>query len=106
MTTPAVVPTTCPDCGRVASHDATCPIAVDIDRTSAADRGFSEDHPGATVYHRAVTPSEVHTLRSAGLIPDVPGQVRGRVRVTNVGPGMRTRNYGDVWYLLDTAGVQ
>jgi hypothetical protein len=92
----------CPDCTAVAAagqltHDLTCPLGLGTDATCDADRRFFEDHPGTRVYWRKPTPFEVAELRFAGICPDAPGQVTGRVQVTNVRPGFRTRSLAGVY---------
>jgi hypothetical protein len=96
----------CPDCtatevDNYLEHDQTCPLGVDIDATCDADRRFFEEHPNTTTFYRPVMASEVADLRRVGVIPDVPGQTVGKVLVTSVAPGLRTRWFGDVMYILD-----
>lgn len=97
---------TCPDCtatevDNYLQHDQTCPLGLDLDRTSDADRRFFEDHPGARNYWREIRPSEVAGLRQAGVIPNVPGKAVGRVRVTNIADGIRVRGFEKILYQLD-----
>lgn len=97
---------TCPDCTATEvdnhlQHDPTCPLGLDLDRTSDADRRFFADHPGARNYWREIRPSEVADLRRTGVIPNAPGKVAGRVRVTNIADGVRVRGFENVLYLPD-----
>lgn len=94
----------CPDCGAVPvdnhmAHDPTCPLGMAADATSEADREFFESHPEAEFYWRDPAPSEVADLRLAGACPDVPGEMAGRVKVTNLGPGLRSRDFSRLHYI-------
>ena len=93
----------CPDCAfteRDTEHDDTCPAALALDAVTDADRVFFEEHPAATEYRRPIQPAEVTERRAWGLLPDCPGRAVGRVLVTQIEPGLRTRNFDSLLYLL------
>lgn len=101
----------CPDCGAVPDaknqlrHDETCPSGRALDDVSAADREWFEAHPGADEYWRRPTPVEVESImRSMGKeMPDEPYEVVGRVRVRQLAPGVRSRLFGDVYVIPESA---
>jgi hypothetical protein len=87
--------TGCPDCGqginpltRALRHRDTCPAARSHE-TSAADREWFANHPGATVHTRPTTWAERAHLAASG----VPDEMVTRmvVRVIQVAPGVRLR---------------
>jgi hypothetical protein len=97
----------CPDCTGTEveqhlKHDQTCPLGLDIDAITDADRRFFEEHPGTTKFYRPVMASEITEQRMFGQLPDVPGQAVGKVLVTSIGPGVRARCFDDVVYVIDT----
>lgn len=97
---------TCPDCSAVAvgnslEHDATCPVGIDADANTAADALFFEQHPATREYWRPVTLAEIVELRTIGIFPDVPGHGVGQVLVRQLAPGLRSRDFGRVVYVLD-----
>jgi hypothetical protein len=97
---------TCPDCtgavtdGRL-THDLTCPLGLDLDRACQADARFFTAHPFTKAFWRKIELHEIEELRHAGICPDAPGQAVGRVLVTNIAPGVRTRWFGEVLFILD-----
>lgn len=98
---------TCPDCaarstGQHLTHDKACPLGLAIDERCAEDRRWFEAHPFATHYHRPLHWSERAELVMWRLIPDVEGEVIGRVLVHQLAPGVRTRTYGDVAIMVDS----
>jgi hypothetical protein len=76
-------------------HEATCPLGLAIDRVYAADAEWFERHPSADAYRRPIAQAEVAELRHRGLIP-AGCEVRGRVFVRQLAPGVRTRSFGEV----------
>lgn len=93
----------CPDCGsrvldQVMEHEPTCPIQQVADASSAADREWFVAHPAATEYWRPLDAGDIDDLRR--LNPDwTEGKIVGRVRVWQLEPGLRARDYGDVRWL-------
>ncbi len=98
----------CPDCNATAGghhliHQKTCPLGVAIDQRCDADREWFEAHPRAQEYRRAPHWSEIAELKMWELIPDVTGEPIGRVTVSQVAPGVRARQFGDVAIVLSGA---
>jgi len=101
----------CPDCtattrpDHVLEHDPGCPVAVDLDATSAADRAWFEAHPWAPEYRRPLTYSERVTLAAAHGLP-IGAKVTGRVTVRFAAPGIRVRSFacGLATFSQDPAG--
>jgi hypothetical protein len=98
--------TQCPDCtatevNKHLQHDQTCPLGLDIDAVCDADRRFFEEHPGTTHFYRPVMASEISEQRVWGLLLDMPGRAVGKVLVTSISPGVRTRCFDDVVYVID-----
>lgn len=99
----------CPDCAAVAIrretvHDPTCPLARAVDAVADADRLWFEQHPGAGCYWREIQPAEAADIRVCQAeigqpIPDA-AQFAGRVRVTQLAPGLRARDFSGAYLLL------
>jgi hypothetical protein len=90
----------CPDCSATIVdnrlvHDSTCPLGTATDQRMAADRRWFEDHPRAQRFTRPITGVEVDELKAAGEIPE-GWDASGTVVVTQLAPGVRTRNFSDI----------
>jgi hypothetical protein len=90
----------CPDCSATIVdnqlvHDSTCPLGISIDQRMAADRRWFEEHPRAKRRTRPITRVEVDELKAAGEIPE-GWDASGPVMVTQLAPGVRTRNFSGI----------
>jgi hypothetical protein len=92
--------TECPDCTAVEKsnhllHEATCPLGLAMDRVSAADAEWFERHPSTNEYRRPIDAAEAEEMRLGGLLP-AGCEVRGRILVRQLAPGVRTRSFDEV----------
>lgn len=103
----------CPDCaadatGGETEHDPTCPLARAVDAVTDADQLWFEQHPGTDCYWREIQPAEAADIRvwQAEIGQPVPDAARfaGRVRVTQLAPGLRARDFSGVYFLLLPCG--
>jgi hypothetical protein len=96
----------CPDCTArldrtdALRHDTSCPVGLDTDATSAADRAWFAAHPFVAEYRRELTYSERATLPIAFGMP-TPAVLGGRVHVTRLPEGMRMRRYNVTHFVID-----
>lgn len=98
----------CPDCGaefqdRELAHDPTCPIGVSLDESTEADRKYFIEHPWATEYWRELAPCDWDNVRRS--LPEeldhVISELRGMVRIVQIEPGLRYRDFNRIWGILD-----
>lgn len=68
---------------------------------SAIDKAWFEAHPHADEYRRAPTSYELTEFRMTGVLPNMPGTIAGRVLVTQIKPGLRTRRFDEIYFVLD-----
>ena len=90
----------CPDCGasfddqKRLLHADTCPLGRSLDESREADRLWFQRHPHATEYRRPPAACDRDAvLRSLPLGAKVVG---GYVRVVQLAPGVRVRDYRHV----------
>ena len=106
-----LLPISCADCipdveSHTITHADTCPVSIDIERSTAADARWFEDHPGAPHYYRLATWGEGAQLMLIDeKLRSVPDRVRltigGRVRVEQHEPGVRVRSFNDVYFVSE-----
>ena len=75
--------------------------SVKIDRTCESDRAVLEANPQAPSFWRKVRRCETDELRLAGVLPDVPGRLKGRVEVVRLADGVRLRRFAGLVDILD-----
>lgn len=90
----------CPDCHQVieddgtVTHSETCPNQSALDAVSDRDRVWFERHPQANVYYRPAEPGD-YGVANLGRI-----QVQGRVKVTWLADGLRSRHMPPIAFPL------
>lgn len=102
----------CVDCGvgfegkeRTLVHELTCPLGLAVDEVSAADRDWFAAHPHARERWRPLHWSERDTIRRSTPVELPTGvEMVGRVRVTQLAPGIRVRNYDRIITVLCRPG--
>ena len=93
MTAEGVDP--CPDCaaqviGSHLQHEPTCPASAALDAVTDADGDWFAEHPHATYRYRPVSSAEIieHEHATGVRLP-----ANTKVRVTQVAPGVRFREF-------------
>jgi len=98
----------CPDCGskwtkkNVNLHQPTCPIGSSLDSTMDADRQYFLDNPWASEYMRDPELCDIDVIRRGFPIDLPPGTWHGQVRVVQIEPGLRMRDYSNIWFAMDS----
>jgi hypothetical protein len=88
----------CQDCtatgrdGRL-RHDDTCPVGRALDEMQADDREWFAARPRAPWRVRPIHPAEVALLRHAGAVPPDMDLADWRVRVRQLGPGIKHKEF-------------
>ena len=98
-------PYECPDCaacqtGNGIAHAETCPIGVSLNQTQEQDAQWFIDNPGAVEYRRPVAPCDRHNIML--MLPE-DAEIKefvGDVRIIQLTPGCRIRNYDDITIIL------
>ena len=88
----------CPDCSaavnlatRSLAHDPTCPLGLEIERVTTADRTWFDTHPGQLRRSRSASWAELAEFRLLSGGRTVPG-ARLQVEVRRL-PGGRSREF-------------
>ena len=99
----------CPDCNatldikRHLQHEKTCPLAVGIDEICAEDAAWFRRHSTRSTRKRPVSKAEGSELLMTAPTPGLL-EVAGDVIVTQVKPGVRIRNFSEVYFIVREGG--